>query len=266
MASRTDEGYLLDNRQSEAGERFDALSRMFDESTFRHLEAAGVAAGWRCWEVGAGGSSVPRWLAGRVGPTGSVLATDIDIRWLDPDGGFEVLRHDVALDSPPGGGFDLVHARAVLTHVPGRDRALASMAGALRPGGVLVVEDVDPEMQPLSCPDEQTDEHRRANRLRRGFRTLLARRGADVAYGRTLPRRLRAAGLTDVRADAYFPLDTPDCADLEAATVRLIRDDLIAAGLATAAEIDRHLEYVAGNPGQFATSAMVTARGRKPSS
>src|SRR5690348_6607184 len=99
---------------------------MFNPATFRHLEAAGVGEGWRCWEVGAGGPSIPRWLAQRVGPTGSVLATDIDISWLDPDGGFQVTRHDVALDPPPGTGFDLVHARAVLMHVPGRDRALTS--------------------------------------------------------------------------------------------------------------------------------------------
>jgi len=256
------EGYLLDNQRSEAGERFGALGRMFDEGTFRYLDAVGVGAGWRCWEVGAGGSTVPRWLAERVGPTGSVLATDIDISWLDPDAGFDVLRHDVALDPAPGRGFDLIHARAVLTHVPGRDRALASMVGALRPGGRLVIEDVDPQLQPLACPDEHNDDHRRANRIRAGFRTLLARRGADVAYGRTLPRRLRAAGLVDVRADAFFPLDSPDCGYLEAATVRLIRDDLIAGGLATAGEIQRHLDYIAEEPGQFATSAMVTAWGR----
>ncbi len=31
-----DEGYLLDDRQAEAGERFD-LSTLFDPVTFRHL-------------------------------------------------------------------------------------------------------------------------------------------------------------------------------------------------------------------------------------
>ncbi|MDX2778813.1 SAM-dependent methyltransferase, partial [Streptomyces caniscabiei] len=45
--------YLLDNQRSEAGERFVALSRLFDASTFRHVDDLGIAAGWRCWEVGA---------------------------------------------------------------------------------------------------------------------------------------------------------------------------------------------------------------------
>lgn len=75
------EGCLLDNRQSEAGERFAALSELSDPSTFRHFERLGVGPGWRCWEVGAGGTGVTRWLAGRVGARGRVLATDIDVSW-----------------------------------------------------------------------------------------------------------------------------------------------------------------------------------------
>ena len=75
------DGYLLDNRQAEAGERFDALSVIFDPSTFRHIDDLGIGPGWRCWEVGAGGPSVPGWLASRAGPAGRVLATDIDVSW-----------------------------------------------------------------------------------------------------------------------------------------------------------------------------------------
>ncbi|MEV7625143.1 methyltransferase domain-containing protein [Actinoplanes sp. NPDC089786] len=256
--------YLLDNQQSEAGERFGAINRMFNRRTFDRLDQVGIGAGWRVWEVGAGSSSVPAWLAGQVGPDGEVLATDLDTTWLDADAGFTTLRHDVAAEPPPGEGFDLVHSRMVLLHVPGRDQALASMIQALRPGGWLVLEDIDPLMQPLSCPDVYAPEHRRANRLREGFRTLLASRGADLAYGRPAPRRLREAGLTEIEAEGYFPLSMPDCAVLEAATIRQIRDDLIARDLATATEIDDHLAYVATDPGQFATSAIITAWGRKP--
>ena len=72
------DGYLLDNRQPEAGERFDAFAALFDPTTFRHLDGLGIGPGWRCWEAGAGGASVVSWLAKKVGPTGKVLATDID--------------------------------------------------------------------------------------------------------------------------------------------------------------------------------------------
>jgi hypothetical protein len=51
------DGYLLDNRATEAEGRFAALSALFDPVTFRHVDALGVAPGWRCWEVGAGGAT-----------------------------------------------------------------------------------------------------------------------------------------------------------------------------------------------------------------
>lgn len=262
----TDRGYLLDNRQSEAGVRFGALAELFDPVTFRHVDRLGIGVGMRCWEVGAGGPSVPLGLAQRVAPTGTVLATDLDVSWTrDIAGGaIEVLSHDVAADPPPPGGFDLVHARLVLVHVADRAEALRRMVQALRPGGWLLLEDADPLLQPLLCPDESGPERRLANRLRSGFRALMAARGADLAYGRTLPRVLREAGLAEVQADAYFPITSPACAVLEDATVRQIRHHLIEQGLATDEEIDRHLANVAAGRLDLATAPMISAWGRRP--
>lgn len=261
-----DHGYLLDNRAVEAGHRFDALSRIFNPSTFRHIDDLGIAAGWRCWEVGAGGASVVRWLAERVGPEGRVLATDIDVSWAQEAAGptVEVRKHDVAGDEPPAGTFDLVHARLVLIHVVDRDQALRSMAKVLRPGGWLILEDADPALQPLSCLDVQGPAQELANRLRTGFRALLSQRGVDLEYGRKLPRLLRDAGLTDVAADAYFPVALPACAELEIATINLIRESLITHGVAQAGEIDRHLANVAAGRLDLAQPPMITAWGRRP--
>src|SRR3984957_7520402 len=107
-------GYLLDNAAAAAGARFPAFGALFDPSTFRHMAALGLAPGWRCWEVGAGGSSVVRFLADRVGPDGCVLATDIGVWGAEAAASgppVEVRRHDVAADPSPEGEFDLVHAR-----------------------------------------------------------------------------------------------------------------------------------------------------------
>ncbi|MEV6806060.1 methyltransferase domain-containing protein [Streptomyces sp. NPDC051132] len=259
------DGYLLDNRQDEAGRRFDAFATLFDPTTFRHLEALGVGPGSRCWEVGAGGTSVVSWLAAKVGAAGEVVATDIDTSRLVPAARppVRVLIHDVGAGEPPGEGFDLVHARLVLVHVPDRERALRSMIESLRPGGRLLIEDADPALQPLICPDEHGPRERLANRLRHGFRRLLADRGADLSYGRTLPRLLREAGLHGVQADAYFPVTSPACTALEAATVRQIRDRLVAAGLATDAEIDQHLADVESGTMDLATAPLISAWGRK---
>jgi len=258
--------YLLTNDAPEAMDRFTAFAALFDPSTFRHLDALGLAPGWRCWEVGAGGTTVVSHLAARVGPGGRVLATDINLSWAAGAAApnVEILEHDVATGTPPGGPFDLVHARLVLVHVPARDAALATMVAALRPGGVLLVEDADPALQPLSCLEETGPEQALANRLRRGFRSLLAERGVDLAYGRSLPRRLRAAGLVDVAADAAFPVSDPACNHLEAATINLVRDQLLDHGVATGAEIERHLAAVVAGRLDLAQPPMISCWGRRP--
>ncbi len=259
-------GYLLANDAPEAMDRFEAFAALFDPSTFRHLDGLGLASGWRCWEVGAGGTSVVRHLADRAGTRGHVLATDLDVSWAAAVSGanVEVRVHDVALDPSPGDDFDLVHARLVLVHVRERDTALANMVAALRPGGVLLIEDADPALQPLSCLEEIGPAEVLANRLRRGFRSLLAERGVDLAYGRSLPRRLRAAGLIQVAADAAFPLSNPASNHLETATINLIRDQLLDHGIATEDEITRHLANVASGLLDLAQPPMISCWGRRP--
>jgi hypothetical protein len=257
--------YLLDNRASVAGLRFAALSELFDPVTLRHLDALGSLAGGRCWEVGAGGPAVPRLLAARVGPAGSVLATDLDVErvgaGLPPQ--VETRRHDVALEDPPPGPFDLVHARLVLVHVPRRDEALRRMVAALRPGGWLLLEDFDVALQPLACPAAQRPAEHRANQVRAGFVRLLEQRGADLAYGRTLPARLRAAGLVDVAADAFAPIALPATAALEVANVRQVREALVGQRLAGDEEIDAHLAAVASGELDLTTPPLVSAWGRR---
>ncbi|MDG4800694.1 methyltransferase domain-containing protein [Micromonospora sp. WMMD980] len=260
-----DHRYLLDNARTEAGERFTWLAALFDGVTRSHVDRLGLRAGWRCWEVGAGGPGVPEALAAAVGPAGHVLATDIDPSWLDPRGGYEVREHAVVRDPPPQPGtFDLVHARLVLVHVPDRARALATMVAALRPGGWLLVEDADTELQPLACLDEVGPAQQRANTLRRAVRELMTRRGADMRFGRTLPGALRAAGLVDVAASGWFPVGGLACDRLEAATVRMVRADLLAAGLTGDAEIDAHLAAVDAGDLDLTLAPLVSAWGRRP--
>jgi SAM-dependent methyltransferase len=257
--------YLLDNQQPQAGQRFDALSALFNQSTFRHAQGLGLTSGWRVWEVGAGGPSVPQYLASQAGSAGHVLATDIDTSWLGgEEASYEVRRHDVGSEPAPGTHFDLVHARLVLVHVAHRAQALATMVDALRPGGWLLLEEADPALQPLVCPDVSGAEQELANKLKFGFRTLMAERGVDLAYGRTLPRLLRGAGLDEVASDAYFPMGGPACTELERATVEQIRGALTAGGIATDTEVEQHLGNVSSGRLDLATSPMISAWGQKP--
>ena len=83
------------------------------------MTALGIREGLRCLEVGAGGGSVAAWLCEQVGPTGRVVATDINIQLLQHMNrhNFEAIEHDITVDSPPESGFDLVHTRWLLHHL-----------------------------------------------------------------------------------------------------------------------------------------------------
>jgi len=275
--------YLLPNRAAAAGVRLAALAELFDPWTLRRLDALGLAAGWRCWEVGAGGPSLVRAFAARVGASGRVLATDLDLAQIGELDGvdhnsaelraaarpgkavpFEARVHDIARDPPPAGPFDLVHARLVLVHVPDRERALAAMASVLAPGGWLVIEDADPQLQPLACLEARGEAEELANRLRLGFRALLTARGADLAFGRSLPRRLREAGLVEVGADAYFPVAHPALPALERATIAMTGAQLVAAGHASEADLARHVANLEAGHVAPTTSPMITAWARRP--
>ncbi|MGD9891828.1 MAG: trans-aconitate 2-methyltransferase [Dehalococcoidia bacterium] len=111
----------------------------------RHLDALGVGEGWRCWDAAAGGGSNAAWLCRRVGSPGTVLATDLDTRFLEaidaPN--LEVRRHDIVTDPLPDECFDRIHTRLLLTHLPGRESVIHRQAGALAPGGWLVLEEFE---------------------------------------------------------------------------------------------------------------------------
>lgn len=256
-------GYLLDNTSDESGRRFEALAQLFDESTFRHFANVGVAAGWLCWEVGAGGPSVAQHLAERVGARGRVVATDIVTDWIDgrEASGIEVRQHDLVADPLPLERFDLVHARLVLHHLPRPDALVGELIKTLRPGGWLVIEDFD-LVQPLASIDACFPEHHRANKLRAAFCSALTDNGADLRFARRLPRLFREYGLVNVGADAYFPVAAAASGTLEIANLRQVRSQLCDRGLAEEAEIDAHLMEIANERIDIATPPLISAWGQ----
>src|SRR3974390_2892374 len=93
-------GYTPDKSDTREGDRFGALEKLFDAGTIQLLHERGVGAGWHCLEVGGGRGSIAAWLSERVGPTGRVIATDVNTRFLDtlqrPN--LEVRRHNIVAD------------------------------------------------------------------------------------------------------------------------------------------------------------------------
>ena len=234
--------YVLDNAATETRARFSALPALYDATTIRHLERIDVEPGWRCWEIGAGAGSIARWLASRVGVAGSVLATDIDTRFLDTErpSNLEVRRHDIVADPLPDGTFNLIHARLLLVHLPERENVIDRMIAALKPGGWLLTEEFDSSSAPAAperCPWESTLKSAAV------FREIMVARGVDSGFGRMLPGRLRERGLQELHAEGRMLMMQGGTAGahLMKANYTQLREAILESGKVTPAEFQQDL-------------------------
>jgi SAM-dependent methyltransferase len=265
--SATGESYLFNQDREQERARLAGLSAQFDPVTVRHLAAVGVAAGWHCLEIGAGAGSIARWLAGMVGSTGRVVATDVDTQFLDdlPRPPVEVVRHDITGDPVEQDAFDLVHARAVLEHLPSRGEVVPRLAKALRPGGVLVLEDIVfgaallPAGGIVSPPSKAAAFSRVIPAMAAGFRAV----GADPEFGLELPAALAAAGLRDVDAELTCRLvhGGSEESAFYATSLEEVGPRLIAAGVLTAQDLAEPLAFVQDPVSRWFSLGMVTAWG-----
>jgi ubiquinone/menaquinone biosynthesis C-methylase UbiE len=259
--------YLLDNASDKAGARMDVLSRLFDAPTQRVLERVGLAPGWRCLEIGGGGGSIARWMAGRVGPQGHVLCTDLDTRIIEQNraaapANLEVLRHDIASEPLPARAFDLIHARLVFLHVVERERALERVVEALKPGGWLVIEDFDTASV---VPDARINRFETPLPTSEAVRKYLTR-NQDGYFGRRLYGRFGEIGLTQVDAEGRSVMFSRlnGGADLMRVNFEQIGADVIAAGLITQAQIDADLTTIERDDFAIPSPILWSVTGRRP--
>ena len=262
----TASAYLLDNAGREAPTRFAALSAMFDPGTIRHFEERGVTKGWQCLEVGGGGGSIAAWLGERVGPSGRVVVTDLDPRFLEtlklPN--VEVHRHNIVTDLLPEGTFDLVHARLVLVHLAEWEKVLRKLVAALKPGGWLIDEEFDSHSVP---PDPIVSPGEILLKTHIAMGRLMAERGFERRYGRLLFGRLRAQGLISVGAEGRMFMvrcGSPGVS-LVRANYEQLRGAMIDPGYITNQEFENDLARLDDPDFMMPSSIMWSAWGRRPS-
>lgn len=195
--------YTFDNSAPTGGRLLVALSQMFDEFTAARLTKAGTRPGARCLEVGAGAGTVAVWMAGQVGPAGEVVATDVKPQHVPEHDRLTVLRHNVITDPLPEGKFDVIHARAVLQHLPQRREVLAKLVDALAPGGSVVIEEIEARWGAavLATPDPRA--YGIFERYETAVLAALKANGNDPAWARGVHQALRDLGLTDVNSEGW---------------------------------------------------------------
>ncbi|MBX6387988.1 MAG: methyltransferase domain-containing protein [Frankia sp.] len=277
-------GYALHGGEADA-HRLATQARALEATTAEFLTAAGLRPGWRCLDVGCGHGQVSLLLATRVRPGGRVVGIDGDAASLrvarrsaaDAGAAVTFLRADAGSLPARRGRFDLAYTRLLLSHLVDPLEALRAMTTAVRPGGVVAVEDVHIDWLGLirALPALWGGgAGGRADPVLLEFAelidTVIRSRGGDPAIGPRLPALLTAAGLTDITA-AVRPLPIPadPSGTIVAAMVDAIRDTAISAGLTDAARLDRMRTALRQLPAEYTEVSRRIARlyqvsGRRP--
>jgi arsenite methyltransferase len=164
-------------------------------------EALAAAPGDRILDVGCGPGFYTAELLDEVGPEGSLVGVDSSPQMLAVaahrcEGKGPVAFHQADVLSLPAqdASFDRALCVQVLEYVPDVPAALAEMHRALRPGGRLVVWDVD--WATVSWHSSDPD---RMARVLRAWDAHLA----HPSLPRTLTAQLRAVGFEDVQMEGH---------------------------------------------------------------
>ena len=258
--------YAFDNAWQHAHQRLQSLEALADPGSIRHLQATGISDGWRCLEVGAGAGSIVRWMSEQVGPSGKVVATDINPRFLPQSEAspIEVHRHDITSDPLPEAAFDLAHIRMVLAHLPRREQALERMVSALSPGGWLVVEELDfSSVHPT--PDNSSEDAERFRKVAQAHQMVVEQRGFDTFYGRRLLDDLRKQDLRDVETEGRATICTGGSpwALSWRFTCQQLWNEMVATEIIEPGDLDRVIEQLDDGRFSFMSQIIMSAWGRR---
>jgi arsenite methyltransferase len=188
---------------ADAAKRLEAIYRIADAVRRRGivLDALDAEAGERILDVGCGPGFYCAELLEQVGASGFVAGVDgseamLELARARCAGHDNIELHQADAVSVPveAASFDAALSVQVLEYVADASAALAEMHRALRPGGRVLVWDVDWATMSLHSQD--------AARMER----VLAAWDEHLAHPslpRTLAHRLRATGFEDVRMQAH---------------------------------------------------------------
>jgi SAM-dependent methyltransferase len=226
---------------AEGKARLSVISAALAPSTASVLDAVGVHEGMRVLDLGCGGGDVTLALAQLVGAQGAVVGIDVDdvklglAREDAADAGMQHVEYRVgdATSLDARDEYDVVYARLLLTHLADPAAMLARMVAATRPGGTVVVEDLD-HSAVYSYPTLPA-----LTTFVALYNEVARRRGGDPEIGPKVLGMFRAAGLVDVRMAAAQPVFADGAPKrIHQITLENVRDAMQTEQVATAVELD----------------------------
>jgi SAM-dependent methyltransferase len=147
--------------------RLEMQDEIYGASTRQMMLDSGLRAGMRVLDLACGTGIFTHWIAKQTGPTGMVVGGDINQAQLEyaraqstpsegsrPPEFMEVNAYDTGFSSE---SFDMVHCRLLLCHLQRPHDALLEIYRVLKPGGVLVCQDIVISSV-FSCPPSKAYE------------------------------------------------------------------------------------------------------------
>lgn len=216
-------------------DRLRAQSAHLRSLTYRFFREAGIRAGMRVLELGAGLGDMTKLLIEMIGPTGEIVSLDqspvmlaqarksveelatTGVRFVECD----LNRPSLHFDRP----FDALVGRLILTHLENPVRTLRILSKHVRPGGLVAFQEAD-----FTLSDHLLSLHR--DRLKLTYEVCewikLARTGTtlDPQMGLHLYPVFRQAGLPPPRIYVHTEVYGGACASRIHNTVAMIRNFL----------------------------------------
>ncbi len=193
-----------------------------------------------------------------------MVATDLDttvLRELSRPN-LEIRVHDVLKDDLPRGEFDLVHLRLLLAWLSERQTALRRLTAALKPGGWLLAEEMD-FSSVAADPRVGAAAQKVFARVVAAHNAVLAAQDTfDSHYGRRVAGDLADAGLADVVCEGRAAMWRGGEAGgtVWRLTFTQLREQMLASGLVTSAEIDEAIA-LCDDPGFSFVSQITMVQG-----
>lgn len=260
----TNPQYIFENNPEQAElERLRLIEVTHDPITFNLLNPLDLT-GYRCLEVGAGAGSVAAWLGDRVGSRGTVTAVDINPRFIVSQDKVNVIQGDIIQLELEPNSYDLVHSRFVFIHIPQYQQALRNVIDALKPGGILLIEEPDFSISRLATGIE-TEDIETVARVVEASHQMFRQQGKNPFFGLSVPSLFQQAGLKQVRVQTFMPLAKggENIVKIMKLSVQHLTETLISTGATTHQDIERFLELSDHPQAWFLHYAHISVMGKK---
>jgi SAM-dependent methyltransferase len=187
--------YVLGDTAREAA-RLRAQATLWDPVSHALFDRLGVKRGWRVLEIGPGQGSLHMELRRRVGGTvdaverSAAFAAQVErLTRRDTLGPSRIFFSDLIDADLPANTYDLIFARWVFLFLPDPAAHVKLLARALKPGGVLAVQDYHRDTFMVVPKPTDWDDFITADRA------FFASQGGNVSIGVRLPGMMQSAGL-----------------------------------------------------------------------